>query len=588
MRCFFLLSALPILAHASGIDYAVRYEGVSDFGMVRAIKQMSQLTTLQDRPPASINALRYRAESDIPEILKVLHAQGYYEATATIQIEETHHELEVVVTIVPGVRYSIENYTLFLYSKSKDEPIECPKLTLEAIGISLGKSASARKVLDAELKTLQILADSGYPLAEIKKREIIADGQTKGLRIHLDIDTGPFSRFGEVAIEGTRKVQSRLIMRKVAWQQGEVYDSSLVENTQKTMMSTGLFSSVLITHDEGLDENGELPMRIDVTETKYRSVNIGASYQTFYGPGITFGWEHRNLGGMGRKISLQGDVTRRSHTGRATYHFPDFFRINQDYICEAIAMQESLTAYHQRSYSVTNRFERKIGKRIRVAGSAQVEQLLVTDSAENGKFMLLEGPLYFRWSTANSLLNPTRGMTFEYRFKPSLNIPDTKEFYLIQEATQLMYAPILKNEVIVFAQKVTLGSVWSNRESYIPIPKRFLGGSEDELRGYRYRTVSPLNPDGKPLGGRSAFYSSSELRFRAFKVIGLVPFIDVGQVEGTLLPPLIKKKWFKSTGLGLRYFSYVGPIRLDIAFPLDRRPGLDPFYKFLVSIGQAF
>jgi translocation and assembly module TamA len=133
---------------------------------------------------------------------------------------------------------------------------------------------------------------------------------------------------------------------------------------------------------------------------------------------------------------------------------------------------------------------------------------------------------------------------------------------------------------------LTLGGFWSNGLNGVPLSKRYLGGTEQELRGYRYRTVSPLKHH-KPEGGRSAVYFTLEARFRISRTIGLVPFFDMGNVYKTPYPTR-KGQWHKSTGLGIRYFTFMGPFRLDVAFPLDRRKGIDPVYKVLVSIGQTF
>ena len=139
---------------------------------------------------------------------------------------------------------------------------------------------------------------------------------------------------------------------------------------------------------------------------------------------------------------------------------------------------------------------------------------------------------------------------------------------------------------IVLAQKLTVGFIVANGLGSIPLCNRFLGGSEQDLRGYRYKSVSPLF-DEKPIGGRSAIYYSLETRFRLTETIGLVPFFDIGSVWTTEYPTL-HGKWFKSTGLGFRFFTFMGPFRVDLAFPLDRRKELDPVYKILVSIGQMF
>jgi translocation and assembly module TamA len=586
---FFLLVSLlsPFSIYGDNISYTVDFEGLDDASALKTIRSASQLITLKKHPPASLNALRYRAEADVPDILKVLHAHGYYEATVDIRMDEALDQIAVKVIIHSGPVYKIDDYSIHLYSENPEHPIECSQIDLRNIGIVLGKPGIAQKILDAELRILQLLSECGFPLASIAKRDIIADGESKTLRINVEVNTGPLALFGSVTIQGQTTVKNKFIKHKIAWIKREKYNSTLVEQTQKVLMDTGLFSSVLITHADKIAENGLIPMKIEVTESKHHSINVGASYQTVFGPGLTFGWENRNIGGMGRKFSLQGDITRISHTGLATYQIPDFRRRGQDWLWQAQAMHESITAYSERSYSITSRLERKFGKKIHVSGGARGEQMHVTGSVDNGKFLLLELPIYFRWSNANSLLNPTNGATFEYRTSPSFNVDKPSGMYFFQELTQSFYHPFTKNHYFVIAHKLTLGSIISRNLHPIPVPKRFLGGSEEDLRGYKYKTVSPLHHHHKPIGGRSAVYYTLETRFRVTQSIGLVPFFDIGNVYLTQLPKFTGK-WLKSVGLGIRYFTFIGPFRLDIGFPLDRRKRLDPKYQIFVSIGQMF
>jgi translocation and assembly module TamA len=191
-----------------------------------------------------------------------------------------------------------------------------------------------------------------------------------------------------------------------------------------------------------------------------------------------------------------------------------------------------------------------------------------------------------RWSSANSLLNPTRGATLEYTLTPAVNVAAAKDIYLVQEFVESAYLSLDDKSRVVLAEKLTYGFIFSNGLSAIPLCKRFLGGSEQDLRGYRYQTVSPL-VDGKPIGGRSAIYITFETRLRLTETIGLVPFFDMGSVWTTEYPTK-HGKWFKSAGLGFRFFTFMGPFRADLAFPIDRRKHIDPVYKVLVSIGQMF
>ena len=581
-----LFISLPLVMFAKGISYSVEFEGLSDSRILKEMKLSSHLASLKKRPPASINALRYRADSDIPELIKVLQAHGYYEATIHIHIEEIKKKVNVIVIIDPGPRYLLKVFDIRLHCESSGVGDCCP-VSLEDVNIQLNTPAQTKSILNAELNVLEQLSECGYPLAKIEHREVIVDGKTKEVKVQLDIKTGPKAKFGSTTIVGTTRVKPLFLEQKEEWKEGEIYDSRLVEQTQSALIDTGLFSSVLITHEEVLSSSGEIPLKIEVSETKHKSVNLGVSYQTVFGPGITFGWANSNVGGMGRKFSFQGDITRISQTGNLTYLHPDFNRIGQDMIAQAQAEHEALPkAYSMRSYSLMDRFERQFNRRLRGSAGLKGERLYVTESAQNGNFWLMEVPMYSRWSSANNLLNPTRGATLEYTLTPAVNIADSKNLYFTQQWTESAYFALDKKERIVLAEKMAFGFILSNGLPAIPLCKRFLGGSEEDLRGYRYHTVSPLI-HGKPIGGRSAFYGTLETRFRVTEIIGLVPFFDIGNVWMTEYPTT-HGKWFKSVGLGLRFFTFMGPFRVDLAFPLNRRKEIDPVYKVLASIGQMF
>jgi len=580
------LTLISLTALAGGIVYNVEFEGLDDKGALKEMELASDLNALKKRPPASINALRYRADSDIPSLLKVLHAHGYYEGEVSIQIHEMYQDINVVVRINPGPRYRLAAFDIHLYCEAPNVSNTCCHISLDAIGVQLNKPARTEAVLDAELKVLQRLSECGYPLAKIDHREIIVDGLTKEVRVQLEVKTGQRAAFGATTIVGANRVKPRFIEQKLAWKEGEEYDSRLTEKTQNSLIETGLFSSALVSHEESLSSSGEIPLKVEVSETKHKSVNLGVSYQTVFGPGVTFGWANHNVGGMGRTLSFQGDITRISQTGVASYLHPDFNRAHQDMIAQLQAAHEDIFAYSMRSYSVMDRFERQINRYFRGGLGLKGDRLYVTESVHNGNYWLLEMPLYIRWSTANSLLNATQGATVEYTVTPALNVADSSDFYLTQQLTGSVYNALDREEKVVIAQKLTLGFIASNGLPAVPLCNRFLGGTEADLRGYRYKSVSPL-VRGKPIGGRSAIYYTFETRFRLTQTIGLVPFFDLGSVY-TTQTPLLHGKWFKSAGLGFRFFTFMGPFRVDVAFPLDRRKKIDTPYKVFVSIGQMF
>ncbi|NGX37930.1 MAG: Translocation and assembly module TamA [Chlamydiae bacterium] len=575
---------LPATLWGAGISYSVDFEGLDDPKTLKTLRSSSQLVTLRKKPPSSINALRFRAESDVPELIHTLHAHGYLEAQVDIRIDENLSNYDVHIDIDPGPLYRIQEYQIEYDVQTSNK---CDYLKLEELGIDIGDPAETKKILDSELCALQILSERGYPLATVKNREIVADGITKKVKVFLLIDTGPLSHFGSISIEGNVSVSSSLIEQQIQWLENDPYNSCLVEGMQQALMDTSLFSSVYITHGERLENEALLPMKVEVAETKHKSISLGTSYQTTYGPGGTIGWENRNVGGLGRKIMIQADIAQRNHSGIASYLIPNFHRVDQNYIMQAQAHHESIKPYRMQSYSFFNRFDRQIGDHFSFSAGPKLEYLMVTNSVDNGNFLLVEGPLYLRWTNVCDFLNPISGIRFEYRSVPAINIKDIADFYYSQVLSLSSYLPIFGEDTLVLAQKITLGTIFSNGIGSIPVPNRFFGGSEDNLRGYKYYTVSPLDDDDKPIGGRSAVYYSLEPRFRVSKYFGIVPFFDMGNVYLEQLPTF-KGKWRKSTGMGVRYYSLVGPLRLDVAFPLNRREGIDPHWWIFVSLGQTF
>lgn len=579
-----ILFFLPAALWSAGIPYSVDFEGLDDPKTLKALRSASQLVALRKKPPSSINALRFRAESDVPDLVRVLKAHGYLEAEVTMELVETGREYEVLITIQPGPLYRIEQFKIVCKKNGEDTPL---LLKGEDIGICLGDPADTKQILDSELSALQLLSERGYPLATITHRQIIADGKTHRVKIFLTIETGPVAHFGATVIEGNASVKDYLIEQQIQWCEEELYNSCLVEGTQKALMETCLFSSVYITHPKILDQNDLLPMKVEVCETKHKTISVGASYQTTFGPGATFGWENRNVGGLGRRLTFQADIAQRSHSGIISYLIPNFHRLGQNYIIQAQAWHESIKPYRMQTYSFLNRFDSQIDCNFFFSVGPKVEYMIVTNSVDNGNFLLVEVPLHLRWTNVCDFLNPVSGARVEYRGTPAINIKDVSDFYYSQIFTVSSYVPLWRNEFLILAQKITIGTIFSNGIGAVPVPKRIFGGSEDNLRGYKYYTVSPLNDDDKPIGGRSAIFYSLEPRFRLSNAFGLVPFFDLGNVYLDSFPTL-KGKWRKSVGIGFRYYSFLGPLRLDVAFPLNRREGIDPHWWIFVSLGQTF
>jgi translocation and assembly module TamA len=580
---FFLFLIIPL--YLLSLDYEVQFVSPLESSLLKEIRNSSRLITLQKKPPETINGLRYRIASDLVTIKNVLDAFGYFDAKIKEDLQElVEGKVLVTIYIQTGVRYLLNSYKI-LQTPCEEENDQSFIVKLKEIGLKLQEPITSRKLVKAKEDLLFTLADKGYPLALIKKEQIFADYEHKTIEVELCIDTGPLCNFGPTTIKGVRDIKPDFIIQKIRWKEGEKYNSLKVGKTQQELLKTDLFSSVLITNPSDLSPEETLPMKINVTEAKHRNISVGASYATIDGFGVSFAWAHRNIRNMGEYLGFEADISQRAHIGLITYKKPDFLRYDQDFVEQAEAAREMIHVYHSNTYGLLSRIDRILNPYTLVSTGVLVQYIRVTHSIQNGHYPLLGLPFYLKYSKVDNLLNPRKGHTAIYRATPYLNARSNTSAFLRQYLTYHYYYPTSFN-LVSLPFRLQLGSVAFSDQRKIPLTKLFFGGADDTLRGYKYKTVSPLNSHGQPVGGRGAIYFTFEPRLRLTETIGVVPFVDLGNITKKPYPNPCGK-WHKSVGFGIRYFTFFGPLRIDIGFPLDRRH-FDPRWRLYASIGQSF
>jgi translocation and assembly module TamA len=545
------------------------------------------LVTLQDRPPASINGLRYRAESDIPGLMKILRAFAFYDATITYDIQSNGDHASITMFIHAGIPYKLNSYSIYAEPCKEPATIHGCAIEPERLGLEIGKQpAWSTTIVNAELGVLTELSRCGYPLAYVDKRRVEVDVAKKVVDAAVCVDEGPYSKFGPSIFLNLKGVKPRYIERRIAWEEGSPYNSDRVTETQNRILKTDLFSSVYISHGEKLDEVGELPMQIRFTESKHSQFSVGAYWLTIEGPGGQFAWTDRNLFGMGEVGSLEGEFSKRYMAGKLVFKKPDFLELDQTYRFLAQLARDKVYPFLAFSYRFANYIERKLADRISGSLGLKLEHIQVMKSATNGTYFLFGLPIYAKYDSSDGILNATHGCTVVYSATPYQSIRQGDQHFVKQRLTGTCYIPLTPKNMFVLALRAQVGSIAGTSRHNVPLTKLFLGGTEDELRGYRFMSVSPIKKGtNKPLGGRGAIYATAELRFR-YKDIGIVPFADFGTVT-TCAYPTVDAKWYKSVGVGARYFAFFGPVRLDVGIPLNKR-SFDPNFQVYASVGQTF
>jgi translocation and assembly module TamA len=215
-----------------------------------------------------------------------------------------------------------------------------------------------------------------------------------------------------------------------------------------------------------------------------------------------------------------------------------------------------------------------------------LEQSRIEDATGTNSFTLIGLPTTLERNTTNDLLNPTKGGKLSLSATPYTGAIGSDSNFLILRLDDTMHLPFDAAGKYVLAGRIAIGAILGATRTDIPADKRFYAGGGDTVRGYAHQSVGPLDASNDPVGGSSLIAGSIEMRARVMEDIGVVAFLDGGNVFRSELPDFGKDPLF-GAGLGLRYYTPIGPLRFDLAFPLDKRPSDDAF-QIYISLGQAF
>lgn len=585
----FILLLLPASINAE-VNYSVEFIGIQEDCTRETLQSVSDLFTLKDHPPATPSALKARIDDDLTNLLKPLHSLGYYDAAIESHIsqegEETHVELHFFLG--PLYRFAV------VRAVQAPEKELCPEVaaTFQQLDfkedyLAEGSPALTQSVLDGRDSLTYAAGLLGYPLPKIMAEEVVVDRKTKTVSVTYVLDLGPQARMGVVSIDGLRDVKTSVVRHVICWKEGELYSPVPLEETEESLRSLNLFDYAKVHIDDQLAEDGTIPIFIEVMESKHHSVGLGISYTTQLGAGVSGEWVDRNVHGRGERLELQGVLMQLQQEAVLAYTIPNVWRSWQDLILKAEYEHENPISYNERSVELSAILRSRISCSTTISYGLAFRRLHSTHSRNGGRYALLKAPFTYFWRNTDYPEDPSEGLTFSLQITPNQDLERDYIFFLNSQATTTFYIPLDSKKREVFAGKFLVGSIVGARTPDIPAPERFYAGTEQTLRGYRYLTVSPLDAHRKPKGGSSIAVASFELRHKITQQYGVVLFYEIGNVYTPSFPELDHKQ-LQSAGLGFRYFTPIGPLRLDVAFPLNRRHGVDHLAEFYFSIGQTF
>jgi translocation and assembly module TamA len=559
-------------------------EGISDRKLVREMKSVSDMETLADRPPASLRLLYRRAERDKERFTQLLRSRSYYGSQVEFQIDKTLQPLIVLFRIKKGPLYVLKSVDFEIDSKSPVQNISFP--ALEEIGLALSEPAKARTILDADKALLRLMGKQGFPFPKISERRLVVDHATKGVSVRFKVDTGPKASFGQTEIAGLKSVKASLVRQRITWREGDPYDVDRLEALRKRLMATGLFASLQVAPGNALDARGRIPVTVSLTERKHRSIGAGISYKTDEGPGGKISWEHRNVFGSGEQLNLAATMSDYTINADSSLRKPRFLRDDQSFRASLRLAEDEPAAYKSRNLTTGLFLDRHLTPKMIGGVGLAFKAARVEQFGKTNNFRLLSAPLHFEWDRSNDLLDPTRGGRFAWSITPYYNIDEDFLGFVRAYASYRHYFQVLKKPLAVVAGRSALGSIIGVERDTIPADERFYAGGGGSVRGYAFQLAGPLNWKD-PIGGRSLLELSVEFRMKITDSIGFAAFMDGGSSFESTVPDFSEGfQW--GAGIGFRYFTRFGPLRLDVGIPLNPRNDVDDHFQVYVSLGQAF
>jgi translocation and assembly module TamA len=252
-----------------------------------------------------------------------------------------------------------------------------------------------------------------------------------------------------------------------------------------------------------------------------------------------------------------------------------------------VVEREEDDAFDALTGTLTLGIQRRVSPRWVVGAGGLLEVSLISDDGTDATAYLTGVPLFAEYDGSDDLLNPTEGARFRLDLTPYAGTFDD-EFagFLVADATGSAYYDITGAKRYILAGRARLGSILTEEVEKVPQPRRLYSGGGGSVRGFAQRYIGPLDAQNDPEGGLSAAELGVELRAQFYGDLGGVVFVEAGSVSQESWPDFNEGVQV-AAGLGFRYFSPAGPIRVDVALPLNGRDADDAF-QFYFSIGQAF
>lgn len=585
-----MLSAFAFAAYGADVSLS----GVSDEDLSSTLRGGSLLIeqTLNDENNASASEILGAAQADYKRLLAVLYDNGFFAATINISVDG--REASAISPVqapksISRVQIVIDQGPKFKFGRARIAPVA--EGTTVPEGFAEGETASLSVLKNTVSEGVDGWRALGHAKATLSRQELVADHPERRIRADLTLDPGPRLRFGPLVLVNESDVRRQRIIDIAGLPEGDVFSPEEIRLSTERLRRTGAFSAVALSEAEEIGPDDTLAINAQTTDAAKRRLGFGAELSTLEGLTVSAFWLHRNLLGGAERLRLEAEVSGIGGSSGGTdyklgarFERPATFNEDTDFYALALLEQLDEVSFFSRQFDLEAGIERIATPERTYTLGVGLRTAETRDVFGENRYTLLTLPLSAEFDYRDNRLNAKEGYYLKANVMPFLAVSGSDNgvrSYIDGRA----YKTFGTARPVTFALRGQLGSVLGPDLSRAPADYLFYSGGGGTVRGQEYQSLG-VAVGTDTTGGRSFAGLSAEMRIGVTDSIGIVGFADAGYIgeeefydgSGT---------WHSGAGLGLRYDTAIGPIRLDVAVPLSG-PEMDENFQVYIGIGQSF
>ena len=579
-------------------------------GLERRLRSTSTLWNDRNEPASGSGGLLAKARGDYRRLLAALYAEGRYGGTISILIDGReaadlppdtvlNNPATVAVSIDPGPEFLFGEAAIVNQApppQSWRDEVDDPREE----GFATGEIARSTAILRAERLSVEAWRQQGHAKAEVVDRRVEAAHDADIVNARITVEPGQKAYYGPITVEGTERLDPDFIAFMAGLPRGAEYDPDYIRRAGERLARLDVFRASRFQEADTIGSDGLLPIDLIVQERERRRIGIGGSYSTLDGLGIETYWLHRNLFGRAERLRVDARVAgigRNLDGGSfdpkgfnyrvgASFEKPGVFTPDTNHFASVYGTREVLDNYTRTGVDAQSGYSHIFNEELAGRFAVQAGHARFEDDAFGTREFTTAGLFgSLTYDSRDDAANPARGYFAEAVVEPFYEFQFNNAAFRSTVEGRTYYGFGAENRFIL-AGRAKVGTLVGPSISETPPDKLFFAGGGGSVRGYAFRNIGVEGPGGTVVGGKSLIEGSVEARVQVTDTIGLVGFADAGLVGADSVPDFGEDVKI-GVGAGLRYFTGLGPIRLDVAVPLDAREG-DPSVAFYVGIGQAF